>query len=357
MSINNNIQVDQEIAIAWDGLPAYGASLIRAGVDAYGKKIPVIATKPMIPIEGMEGRLGQKIYWIDPSSNTTWADMNLPVPKLFFHTGWAYPAFNALGKEVRSSGGKVIGKIDNAWIGSLRQVVGALIFRLIFRKRYSAVWVPGKSGAKLCHFLGMPTKRIYLGLYGGEPKTFQPGIELKKRPKRFIFVGQLIKRKGVYALAKSFDEFLEKYQEWELHIYGEGECSHLFKDKKNVKLHGFAQPDEIAKAMREARFLVLPSLQDNWPLVVIEAALSGCGLILSDMVGNGEDIVNEKNGMIFKSGSFKELAEKLRNAATMPEEKLYEMFTESKRLGSLYTSDKWAENFLKIIGDQRAGYL
>lgn len=343
--------MNEQIAIAWYGLPAYGASLIKAGIEAYGYKIPVIATKPTIPIEGMEEILEQKVYWVDPKEKMTWSKMNLAVPKLFFYSGWILPAFNHLAKEVIRNGGKNICMIDNSWKGNLRQIVGSLVFRLVYKNRINAVWVPGKSAVKLCRFFGMPKEKIYSGLYGGDVKIFIPGIELRKRAKRFIFVAQLIKRKGVYTLAKAFDKFLKGNQGWELHVYGEGECSYLFENIANVRIRGFAQPDAIAKAMREARFLVLPSLEDNWPLAVIEAALSGCGLILSDMVRNGEDLLNDKNGMIFKTESVDDLFEKLMNAANIQNEKLSEMYDESVRIGSNYTIDQWGRTFTQIVKD------
>ena len=101
----------------------------------------------------------------------------------------------------------------------------------------------------------------------------------------------------------------------ENYFFGNGECENLLKNRSDVILNDFAQPKEIAKSMSMSRFLVLPTLTDHWPLVVSESALVGCGMILSDKVGNSIEFLNSKNGFSFPSKSVKELSKCLSRAA------------------------------------------
>ena len=175
------------IAVSWNELPAYGARVLRAGIQKLGHPVTIIATVPKVPIEGMKEILNQKIYWIDRLGIKSWEDIGMPIPDIFFQAGTYYvPAFRNLGKEVRARGGKVVLLSDNCWKKSLRQIAGSVLFRLVFKNWFSAVWVPGKSGVKLMRIYGFPINRIYDGLYGSDDKCFIPGKPLKERSKQFI---------------------------------------------------------------------------------------------------------------------------------------------------------------------------
>jgi len=339
------------IAISWVELPAYGALLIRAGIRGLKHPVAVISVMPQIQNKSIEDLLGQKIYWIDRSNVNSWKDIDLPVPDIFFQAGWYIPSFNKLGKEVIYNGGKVVGLIDNCWKNNIRQWMGAIKFRLVHRRWFSAVWVPGKSGAHLLRVFGVPTSKIYKGLYGSDPNCFTVGPILTQRPKQFIFIGRFIPLKGISTLVKSFKIFHQDFPDWKLHMYGAGECEKLLDNCPGVVVHPFSKPLEIADALRQSRFLVLPSIDDHWPLVVSEATLAGCGLILSDKVGNIAEFLNEKNGFIFQAKSVEQLSGKLKEAASLPDSRLNEVYNESKRLGSFYGPTHWAEKFHQIISD------
>jgi len=342
------------IAFSWNELPAYGARLLHAGIKRFGEPVTVIATVPQIPIKGMGEILGQKIHWIDRSNINSWKDLGLPVPDIFFQAGVYYlPSFRKLGKEVREHGGKVVLLSDNCWKNSIRQWGGALLFRLIFRRWFSAVWVPGKSGSKLMRIFGFSESEIYQGLYGSDDQCFTAGPPLHKRPKQFIYVGQFIPRKGISTLVKAFEIFNLDYPDWKIIMYGAGECQNILANCPGVIVRSFAQPHQIADAFKQSRFLVLPSKQDHWPLIVSEAALVGCGMILSNKVGNILEFLNEKNGFVFPSKSVEELSDRLKKAASLPEWRLDEVYHESLRLGLSFTPKQWADKFCQILSDLR----
>jgi len=282
------------IVISWNELPAYGARLIKAGIDNSNHTIDVIATIPTIPIKGMDEIIGQKINWIESSTIYKWSDLGMEIPDIFFQAGWYIESFVNLGKQVKKNGGKVILLSDNCWKNTIRQWVGSLYYRLIYKNYFDAVWVPGKSGIRLMNFYGVEKDKIYDGLYGIDPISFPVGMSLGNRPKSFIFVGKLTNEKGVPQLISVFNEFYKTHPDWTLYIFGNGP---LYKDIINLKgivVNEFSQPSEISKAMANSRFLILPTLTDHWPLVVNEAALSGCGLILSNRVGNKSEFVGKK---------------------------------------------------------------
>jgi hypothetical protein len=63
-------------------------------------------------------------------------------------SGWATPAFNELGRQVRAQGGAVILMIDNRWRGDLRQRLAPIVFNTKYRNWFQAAIVPGKSARR-----------------------------------------------------------------------------------------------------------------------------------------------------------------------------------------------------------------
>ena len=292
-----------QLAIAWSGLPPYAAYCLRALVEAYSERITILGTKADVPHTGIESIIGQEVVWLERKQQYRWADLGLKVPSHFIHTGWAYPAFNSLGKEVRTQGGRRYSMIDSIWYGRLKQYFGLLYFRLVYRKWFDAVLVPGKTGHKFCSMLGMPDHRIFEGLYGANPDIFTHHMPLNKRPRRILFVGRLIERKGILPLLEAARQSVARRDGWEFVVVGAGPLERRLQSEPSITVEPFAGPEKIAEWMRSSRFLVLPSVEENWGVVIHEATLSGCGLILAKGIGAAEDLLqSNENGLLVQSG-------------------------------------------------------
>lgn len=336
------------VAVAWNELPFYAARLIREGIERVDVPAAVLGSRPSVPIKGVEEALGHPIRWIDNEVPQSWSELEIPVPGVFVHTGWRYTGFNTLAREVRREGGAVVSMIDHRWKNSFVQWMKALVFRLRYRGRFEAVWVPGKSGRRLCRFLGMPDGAIYEGMYGADPEVFPEGPPLFQRDKTMLFVGQFIPRKNVRLLVEAFRRFHRKHPEWTLRLVGEGEET-VPRHDEAIEVEGFLQPEEVAEAMRRSRFLVLPSEEDHWGLVVHEAALSGCGLIVSENVGAAPDLVTPENGIVHQTESVDDLAKAMCRADAKDREWLADATEESRKLAAEFGPGRWADAFESIV--------
>ncbi|MGF1448354.1 MAG: glycosyltransferase family 4 protein [Opitutales bacterium] len=342
----------RHVAIVWHGLPAYAAHLIRAALDRHhgGLRIDLVGTRPSVPIEGMEDILGRSVNWLDDAETPVeWGQIGLEVPQIVIHTGWAYPAFNALAAQVRARGGRVVSIVDNNYKGNVRQFVGAYVYRFKYRKHHDAVWVPGASGRRLMRAFGQPDNCIYEGIYGATPKTFFPGPALDERPKQLLFVGQMIERKGVDLLAEAFAQFHARHPQWQLHAFGRGPLAQQLEGKPGIVLEDFQQPVRIADEMRQARALVLPSLEDHWPLVVHESVSCGCALACTRTIGCTVDFLTEKNGVSYAPGSSASLLEALEKLAGWSEDRWRQAGEESLQLAQGYGPERFASVFTEII--------
>jgi glycosyltransferase involved in cell wall biosynthesis len=139
-------------------------------------------------------------------------------------------------------------------------------------------------------------------MYGADPRLFFNGPPLPERPKRILFVGQYIERKGCVPLARAFASVASLLPDWELCMYGSGPLKSAIPGHPQIKVHGFIQPEQLGALYREARIFALPSLVEAWGLVVHEAALSGCQLLLSEAIGSAPDFAGPQNARLFKPG-------------------------------------------------------
>lgn len=311
----------------------------------------MIGTPPTVPVKGMEQALGSPITWIDHDVPTSWADHGLEIPKIFFQSGWGYSAINSLGDEVRRNGGRVIGMSDTNWRGDFRQIVlGTLAFRMRLRSKFDAMLVPGAQGRRLMKLYGFAQDDIYEGMYGANPDVFVAGKPLTTRPKEFLFVGQFVERKNILRLARVFIRFAEQKSDWQLRLCGSGDLRDHIPQHSNIIVQDFLQAEELSALYRNARVFVLPSLIEAWGLVVHEAALSGCALLLSDKIGSANDLAGKNNALSFVATDDQSLLSALHQAAAMNENQMEAADSESRALASKFGPERFAHEVASLVG-------
>lgn len=311
------------ICFCWVQLPQYAARCIGAFVKSTTEKVVVVATRPKVPIEGMDNVVGCDIKWINSESEGPSLKDHLgEAPRALFVSGWAIPIFNRYRDEVRAVGGRVFAMSDgNAaswWVTAMR----AVRFRLKYRARYDGYFVPGVSGSRLFRVFGVKQRKIATGLYSADASLFHDGLPLQQREKRMIFVGRFEPVKNVIALCKAFRDAEGESNGWRLDLYGCGSLREYLRDGEGVFIHDFLQPPQLADAYRGARVFVLPSVREPWGLVVHEAALSGCVLLLSNCIGAAEDLMGKHNGFRFNPKKMQEIAEAMRRTFRMTDGEL-----------------------------------
>ena len=100
----------------------------------------------------------------------------------------------------------------------------------------------------------------------------------------------------------------------------------------SIKVYDFLQLEELAKDYQSAKCFVLPSFEEHWGLVVHEAALSGCVLLLSDRVGAAKDFLSKDNGFTFNPYSLASFKKALENVFSMDNEALLQAYKKSLEL-------------------------
>ena len=120
---------------------------------------------------------------------------------------------------------------------------------------------------------------------------------------KILCVGSLIERKGIDLLLKALSELREPY---DLFIAGTGEEKESLEKlaqelKIDDKIHflGHLNRAELLKHYADSDLFVLPTREDCFALVILEAMCSGLPIICSKYADGAYDLLeNEKNGFV-----------------------------------------------------------
>jgi len=130
---------------------------------------------------------------------------------------------------------------------------------------------------------------------------------------KFIFVGALIKQKGVYELLSAFKN-LQIEHNIELHIIGEGIEKNNLQNlvnpliDQNVYFYGSKENGFVSSLMSQTDCLVLPSYKEGFGRVIIEMFKEG-NPVISTYSGGPEYIINPKNGLLVEPKNAAKLLE------------------------------------------------
>ena len=126
------------------------------------------------------------------------------------------------------------------------------------------------------------------------------------------FVGSLDNRKGLPALTAALNEISGSYDNFCFTFVGR-QClsgpellsfeSLIESRSEKISYAGQMNYSDTREFLQSLDVLVVPSLFDNYPLVCIEAALSGCVVTCSNMVGASKEVSKIDKNLVFKSGT------------------------------------------------------
>jgi len=161
--------------------------------------------------------------------------------------------------------------------------------------------------------LGLPSEKIEILPNGVDTKKFFPSD--KVRQQLIIYVGWLIERKGVKHLIEAMAQVKETLSEYRLVLIGQGpQRSELCSMARSLGLDdhvefvGQQTPEQVIEWMRNAKLLVLPSLEEGLGVVLLEALASGTPCVASN-VGGISDVISPDVGSLVEPGDSTALAE------------------------------------------------
>lgn len=203
--------------------------------------------------------------------------------------------------------------------GFLRRIKWGHLFNIGYLRRYKAIGCCGKTGLEAHRKAWIPDRRLFDFIYTvptSDSYLLQSFTMADcnsalpyYRGKRFVFIGSFVNRKSIIELIEVFNSIEDDY---EFNIIGTGPLNNTVADliANNDKIHllGKLMPLQVRNVLKESDTLILPSKSEGWGCVVNEALMSGCRVIVSDVVGARALIDKEgTRGQIFKSCDWQDL--------------------------------------------------
>lgn len=192
--------------------------------------------------------------------------------------------------------------------------------RKLFNKFFAGFFVNGSETTRYLISLGVPASRIHTAGMSADSHFlreavnrfksqadyphFKAHIRGTQKGLCFLFTGVIDERKGVLPLLKAWRKHQQQHPEDLLLMVGDGaqmnRCRDEAADLPSVVFTGRVPYGDVAKYISLADVSIMPTIEDNWSLVVPEAM--SCGLPVATSIYNGchpELIKEGVNGYVF----------------------------------------------------------
>jgi L-malate glycosyltransferase len=140
---------------------------------------------------------------------------------------------------------------------------------------------------------------------------------LSFRDRHFVLVGRFVPKKNIDNAVAAYARYrdLAGTAARELHICGSGPLEAEIREQiaglevDGITLHGFLQREGVARVLSGGLALLIPSVDEQWGLVVNEALAFSLPILASDQVGARDLLIRTGvNGYIFEPGNSEGLA-------------------------------------------------
>lgn len=169
------------------------------------------------------------------------------------------------------------------------------------------ITVPSTFAASSFLAKGVDSKKVRIVPYGVDAGFFEPSrFSRNQINHRILFVGNFTLQKGVLDLLTSFKNLPVPGKKLVL-VGNRDEEVWIFAKKlglvdSTVEWLGPLGKKQLLSQYQQASFMVFPTIQDGWGLVVAEAMASGCPVISSRNSGSSDYIEHGTDGLLFNAG-------------------------------------------------------
>lgn len=344
----------KKIAIFRSDLLSYSEIFIRDQALAMRQWRPVMLGHRLVPdglsLEGLEvqlledsrpGRHGGALeslryWWNVPNPEHVTALKRMGVDLVHAHFGtdavdiWPVVKSAGLPMLVTLHGYDI--NIHREWweagnAGLRRRVYPRRLLAMARHPRVSFIAVSEVIRRKAIDY-GIPGNKLTVSHIGVDTGRFSPGgSPITQRPRRILFVGRLVEKKGVACLLDAFTKVREKVCDAELVIVGDGPLRALLEQQAfdlglPVVFLGALQRDQVKRQLDESRVFCLPSVTarngdaEGFGLVVLESQACGVPVVTSACGGSEEGIEHGVSGFRFPERDIEALTEALARILT-----------------------------------------
>ena len=204
---------------------------------------------------------------------------------------------------------------------------------------------------------GVPERKLLYALYGVDQERFKAkNAAPDGQPFRAICPSGINLRKGARILAEAWKKL--SWTDAELHWIGRvgSETKHLFREKPgSLILHDYMTQSDLAELYQICDVFVLPSFEEGFVRVMLEAAASGLPVIVTPNTG-AEDFFSpgEPEGWLIPVNDVDALCDSLRSAK-QNRDKTFALGQRAAQRARAFTWNAYGEkvlaNYQRVLGE------
>ncbi len=170
---------------------------------------------------------------------------------------------------------------------------------------------------------------------------------------RFLFIGRVMKEKGVDELFYTAEKVKNKYPNVEFDIVGPFEEDYKERvdelEKKDV-INYYGYQEDVRPFIQKCHCFVLPSYHEGMANTLLEAGAMGRPIIASNIHGCKEAVIEEKTGLLCEVKSKECIYNKIERFINFKEEEKVKMGLESRNhIEKLFNKEEVVSKTLKVI--------
>jgi glycosyltransferase involved in cell wall biosynthesis len=272
-------------------------------------------------------------------------------PEIVYVPGWMDKGYiKAVSKyKKNNTATKIVCGIDDQWRYTLRQYFGKIYFKFFYRKIFDFMWVSGKPQYHYAQRFGYEDRYIISNLLSADTSLFN---YVSRVSRRFVFLGRFVPVKGIELLIQAYLGLPDLIKEsWKLVLIGDGSLREKIEKYKSrqIQVLPYMQDFELKNELDFGGIACVPSIRDQWGVVIHEFALLGYPLIVSSTCGAASEfLINGYNGFIFEAENVISLRKALLKIALMTNEELNTFSVNSRSLGLRITPLQSAYSLLSV---------
>ena len=186
---------------------------------------------------------------------------------------------------------------------------------------YSGAVAVGPRAADYLRFLGFRRRPVVIGSNTVSLERVKAAAGNVKAPefaaRHFALVARFVPKKDIGTAISAYSRYrnLAGSRARAFHICGSGPLEPEIRAQiadlglEGIVLHGFVQREGIARVLSGAICLVIPSIEEQWGLVVNEALAFSLPILATDQVGARDLLIRTGvNGYVYEAGNVEGLA-------------------------------------------------
>jgi glycosyltransferase involved in cell wall biosynthesis len=275
-------------------------------------------------------------------------------PDLVVIVGRMEKKYLEVAKAARKMNIPVAGCADNQYTGDMRQIIAKVFSRLLYRKYFDFMLVPGLYQYEYMRFLGFSRKQIKFPQYCADTTLFEKayharGKDFSQRD-TILFTGRLLPIKGVDVLIDAFTDLVTEGFNGKLVLVGGGDGYKDRIDQDKIKCHGFLDQSEMLSLLPRVRVFCLPSRDEAWGLVIHEFTAAGLPVVTTQAVGASTAFVREGyNGFLADQGDKESLKRSLKKVFALGEKEWLAFSDRSYELSRQITPALWTSTVKSMM--------